>query len=451
MQRCLTLLALCLASLIAAGCAAPSAGEIDERLVGNIMMRSELPENLRTISIPGGRLSGTENGAWAEQYIADMCVAYGLKNVRFEPFEMQSWIDRETVVTLLGDEPIVLEGAISLGNCLSTPPGGITAELVSVGDGSAEAFAEVGDALQGRFALVNVGGRHRGAKMRSALEYGAAGMIQISPLPEHSQVGSCHPRPRPEPGVVVTGNEGAILLERLATGEPVEVNIKIEADVWDATPRNVIAEIPGSGPLAHELVLVTAHLDSWHLGEGAIDNGNGSACILDIARALAQANWQPKRTVRFIWFMGEEHGLHGSRAYVRDNLDEMDHIVAVLNVDMPGDPQRFGSFGHPEIIPFLQSVREDLVGFQIQEEVRMASWTASDHAPFMWQGVCAIGLWGDLGEGVRYYHTFDDTYEAVDLAKTIRAAAAKAVVVRRLADVPQRPTIRRQPESTSEN
>jgi hypothetical protein len=443
-------LALTLAGLLATGCAAPDPQALDERLVGNIMMRSELPENLRTLAMPGGRLSGTENGAKAEAWIAEKCEAYGLENVRFEPFEMTSWRDRKTVVTVLGEEPFILEGALSLGNCLSTPEGGLTAEVVAVGNGSEEAFAEAGNALAGKIALVKEGGRHRSAKMRSALEHDAAGLIQISRLADQARVGVCHREPRPEPGVVITGNEGALLLERLEADERVEVNIYIDAEAWDAEPRNVVAEIPGDGPLADELVLVTAHLDSWHLGEGAIDNGNGSACILDIARALAQAEWQPARTVRFIWFMGEEHGLHGSRAYVEQHLDEMDDIVAVLNVDMPGDPERFGTFKHPEIIPFLQEVREDLVGFQIQEEVVEATWTASDHAAFMRQGVCAIGLWGDLGEGVKFYHSRGDAYEAVDLGATIEAAAAMAVVVRRLADVPQRPTVRRPVETEAD-
>jgi carboxypeptidase Q len=448
MTRVLSALTLPCAFLALSACTpAPSPNQVDERLVGNVMMHAELPENLRALCLPGGRLSGSENGRVAEQFVADACLGYGLGNVHFEPFAMTTWQDRATVVTLLGAEPIVLEGAISLGNCMSTPTEGVTAEVIAVGNGSEEAFAEVGEALRGKLALVKEGGRHRSGKMRSVLEYGGAGMIQISHLADQARVGVCHSTARPEPGVVVTGEEGALLLERLAAGETVKLNINIDADIWDANPRNVIAEIPGSGPLAEEVVIVCAHLDSWHLAEGAIDNGNGSACILEVARALAQADWQPARTVRFIWFMGEEHGLHGSRAYVQDHLDEMDDIVAVLNVDMPGNPDRFGTFKHPEIVPFLQDIAKDLVGFRVQQDVAAATWTASDHAAFMRQGVCAIGLWGSLGDGVKFYHSKGDTYEVVDLEVTIEAAAAMSVVVRRLADVPERPSVRLEPES----
>jgi carboxypeptidase Q len=432
------------------GCQSPDPDALDRELLGTAMLDSELPQNLRAICMPGGRVSGTENARQAEQYIAERARAYGLQNVRFEPFEMTSWLDRSTSVTVLGDEPIVLEGALSLGNCLSTPEGGVTAELVDVGRGSEDEFEAVGDALHGKIAFFREGGRHRSAKMTSTREFGGVGMIQVSRLPDRARVGVCHREPRPEPGVTIIGEHGDMIAERLDAGETVTVNIRIVADAWDATPNNTIAEIPGHGPLAHELILVTAHLDGWHLGEAAIDNGNGSACILEVARSLAAIDWKPRRTIRFIWFMGEEHGLHGSRAYVEQNMDELDDIVAVLNVDMPGRPQRFGHFGHEEIEPFLQDMRERLVGFDISEDIANASWTASDHAAFMKQGVCAIGLWGDIGDGGKYYHAYGDTYEIVDLAATNEAAAAMAVVVRNLADLPERPTVRLDPEELAE-
>jgi Iap family predicted aminopeptidase len=430
-----------------AGCQQPRAAVDDRLLVGEVMTNSELPANLRAICMPGGRLSGSENAHDAERYVAEKLREYGLADVHLEPFEMTTWRDRKTVVTLLDDTPVRLEGALALGNTLSTPHEGRTAELVNVGTGTEEEFEAAAADLPGRFALTFESGRHRGAKMTSALEYGAAGMVQVSRLDDRARVGTCHKAPRHEPGVVILRPDGEALAERLEAGETVRLNIKVLADAWDVTPNNVVGEIPGRGPTAHELVLVTAHLDSWHLAEGAIDNGNGAACILEIARALSAIDWQPRRTVRFVWFMGEEHGLYGSKAYVEAHQDELDDIVAVLNVDMPGRPQRFGHFGHEEIEPFLLEMRERLVGFDISDEIRNASWTASDHAAFMKQGVCAIGLWGPLGDGVKFYHSTGDTYDVVDLAATNQAAAAMSVVVKSLADAPERPTVRKEPQT----
>ncbi len=446
---------LFVAWVVLGGCHRPplDSDAVDHHLLGEVMMHGELAENLRALCMPGGRLSGSENGHKAERYVAQKLRDYGFDSVHFEPFNMTTWRDRETVVTVLDDPPQVLEGALSLGNCLSTPPEGITAEVVYAKHGTEEQFEEVADRLDGKFALVREGNLHRAEKMKIALRHGAAGALQVSSLDDRARVGVCHSEPRTEPGVVITGADGARLIERIEAGETVRLNIRIVADAWEAIPNNVVGEIPGTGPLADEIVILGAHLDSWHLAEGAIDNGNGASSILETARALATAvamGWQPKRTVRIVWFMGEEHGLFGSKAYVKAHADELDDIVAVVNIDMPGAPRKFHTFGHPEVIEFLQSVRADLAAFEIDENIGNATWTASDHAPFMKQGVCAIGLSGDLGDGVKFYHSSGDMYEVVDRRGTIQSSAVLAVLVRRLADCPRRPTERYDPAKLAE-
>ena len=242
---------------------------------------------------------------------------------------MPGWRSGETIVTVLGDAPTRLEGAIALWNTLGTPPEGITADLINVGDGKEEDFEQLGDAISGKFVLVNDGGDRRADKMHRALERGAAGLVIVSQPEREPIIGTCHKEPRPEPGLVIRHEDGESLAEKLAAGESVQLNVQITAEVWDAEPRNVVGEIAGCGPLRHETVILCAHLDSWHLAEGAIDNGNGSAAILESARALAAVGWKPRRTVRFIWFMGEEQGLFGSQAYVAAHADELDDVVAV--------------------------------------------------------------------------------------------------------------------------
>ncbi|MCK4659923.1 MAG: M20/M25/M40 family metallo-hydrolase [Phycisphaerae bacterium] len=432
--------------VFAGGCRQPKAVSLDRQLIGEVLMCSELSANLRTLAMPGGRLSGSPNGRKAERFVAGKAARYGLSNVHFEPFEMTTWQDRRTTVVVLGDPPQVLEGALALGNSLSTVPEGISAAVVDVGIGLEKDFQAHAHELEGKFALVREGGIHRGAKMRLACEHGAVGLVQVSRLDDRVRVGTCHAKPRPEPGITIKGSDGKALTQRLQNGETVRINVKIDADAWVCQPNNVVAEIPGAGPSAHEVVILCAHLDSWHLAEGALDNGTGATAILEAARALVRLRWKPNRTVRLIWFMGEEHGLHGSKAYVRDHADQLDNIVAVINVDMPGAPRKFITFGHPEIVKFLQSFQKGLAGFELNEEVANATWTASDHAAFMKQGVCALSLSGEMGPGVKYYHSTGDTYDQVDRRATIRCAAVLAVLVRQLADCSARPTVRLDPE-----
>jgi hypothetical protein len=430
--------------LLLSGCHRPNGAIVDRLVIGEVMVCSEFKPNLRALCLPGGRLSGTDNGHQAERFVAAKLRAYGLSNVHFEPFEMPGWQVNRTKVTVVNGPPIVLQKAVALWNTQSTLPDGITAELIDVGDGKQEEFERLGDALRGKFALVRDRGGRRSGKMRLALQRDAAGLIVAGRPGREPVIGTCHPEPRPEPGIVIRHDDGEKLAERLAAGEAVRLNVEVQADVWDARPRNVVGEIPGTGPLAHEIVILCAHLDSWHLAEGATDNGNGSAAILETARALAQMHhqhsWRPRRTVRFVWFMGEEQGLFGSRAYVAAHAGELDDVVAVVNVDMPGAPREFVVFGHPELEKFLRTVASDLAAYELSARVAEPTGPWSDHYPFQDAGVCTLVLRGDLGDGGTHYHTIGDTYDMVDRRKTVQSSAVFAALLRRLADTRERPT-----------
>ncbi|MBN1513821.1 MAG: hypothetical protein JXB13_17525, partial [Phycisphaerae bacterium] len=205
---------------------------LDGPLIAEVMTGTEVCQTLRDLSMPGGRLSGSSNGARAEAYVADKLRAYGLSNVHFEPFTMTTWRDRRTQVTVLDDPPRRLDVAQALGNCLSTPAEGATAELVDVGKGTEVEFEAMKDRLPGRFALAHYGDVHRSKKMECARKYGAVGLLHISHLEDQVVVGTCHHEPDPTPGVAVCRADGDALAARLAAGETIRVNIQIEADCW---------------------------------------------------------------------------------------------------------------------------------------------------------------------------------------------------------------------------
>ncbi|MEW6197817.1 MAG: M20/M25/M40 family metallo-hydrolase [Planctomycetota bacterium] len=428
--------------LAAPGCQQPTGDHLDRWLIGEVTMRSAFAANLRTLAMPGGRLTGTPNAERAQEFIADELRAYGLRNVHAEPFDMTCWTVRETRVTVLDDPPRELTGAVALAMTLGTPPEGVTAELVDLGSGTDEEIKAGAEPLRGRFALVRDVRHERGAIVRKAIEHGAAGVVFTSPAERAPIIGNGHREPRPEPVVVVPHDEK--LLAQVAAG-PVRINIRLDAEAWPCRPCNIVGEIPGRGPLAREVVILTAHLDSWHLAEGGMDNGSGSAAILEAARALAalaERDWRPRRTLRFIWFMSEEIGLNGSRAYVREHSAELDRVIAVINADMPGAPRRLVAFGHPEVQPWLERVRADLAAYELDLKIAEAKGMWSDHAPFMQQGVCTLAVGGELGPGAQHYHTTGDTYETVDRRGTVQSSAVFAVMLRRLADEPRRPTQR---------
>ncbi len=430
---------LCLFAILT-GCQQPRGADLDRVLIGEIMQHSEFTPTLRALAMPGGRLSGTPNAERAGEYVAQKLREYGLQNVHGEPFDLESWIVRSTKVTILGDPPRELAGAVALGKTIGTPPGGIVAEVLDIGDGKPEDFAAHATELRGRFLLTRDNGERRADRMQRMIEAGAAGLLIMSRPERDPIIGNGHRTPRAEPGVVLPYDEG--LLAQLARGEVVRIRVELETENWHCRPQNIVGEIPGAGPLADEIVLIGAHLDSWHLGEGAIDNGNGSACILETARALAAVEPRPRRTIRFVWFMAEELMLEGSRSYAVDHESELDRVVAMINVDMPGAPRQFYHFGHKEVEPLLQEVIAALPGYGLSPEINDASWDVSDHSAFMYAGVCCIGLSGELGPGVKTYHTAGDKFEAVDCRGTVQSSAVLAVLARHLADAPERPTVR---------
>jgi len=427
--------------VVVGGCWQPRGDVVDRLVIGEVMMRSDFAENLQALAVPGGRLTGTENAERAMRFVADKARAYGLHNVRVERFDMSCWTVRGARVTVLSNPPCVIDGVIALARTLPTPPGGVTAEVLDLGDGTPADFAAAGSDLRGKLVLVHDERRQRRAAVQAACDLGAAGVVFMSAPGHPPIIGNGHLQPRAEPLVAIPYEED--LYARLRRGERVWLNIALDTEVWDCRPGNVVAELPGTGPLAQEIVILCAHLDSWHLAEGAMDNGSGSAVVLETARALAATGWQPRRTVRFVWFMAEELLLEGSEAYVRQHEDELDRVVAVVNVDMPGAPRKFGVFGHPELEPFLQRVREDLRAYELDPVVGQWSWEGSDHTPFMRAGVCALTLAGELGPGVKHYHTAGDVYDTVDRRGTVQSSAVLGVVVRRLADAPERPTRRK--------
>ena len=127
--------------------------------------------------------------------------------------------------------------------------------------------------------------------------------------------------PEVVPQMALSNDHFNRLARMIRQGERVtmSVNLEVEFDSSDPMSYNTVAEIPGTD-LKDEVVMVGAHLDSWHTATGATDNAAGVAIMMEAVRILKALNLQPRRTVRIALWSGEEQGLLGSRAYVRDHF-----------------------------------------------------------------------------------------------------------------------------------
>ena len=162
-----------------------------------------------------------------------------------------------------------------------------------------------------------------------------------------------------------------------------------------ATGYNLVADWPGGG--GDGVVMVGAHLDSVSAGPGINDNGSGSAAVLEVALAVAEADLRPGRQLRFAWWGAEEKGMVGSRHYVENlSADERGRIQAYLNVDMIGSPNP-GYFVYDDD-PQIASVFQDwFTAHGIETEPATEAEGRSDHAPFANAGVAVGGVFSGAG------------------------------------------------------
>ncbi len=195
------------------------------------------------------------------------------------------------------------------------------------------------------------------------------------------------------------------------------------------TSHNVIGEIRGS-ELPDEFVIIGAHLDSWDIGTGALDNGCNVALVIDVARQIKRLGLKPKRTIRFALWNGEEQGIFGSWAYNQTHKEELDgHVMASSFDTGSGRIRGFLTNGRlAEMAEVLDAALEPVAGLGPFTHTDVAIF-GTDHFDFVLEGVA--GLVADQ-ESANYgpnYHARPDTFDKVDQEQLkLNSAIAAAVV-----------------------
>ena len=190
--------------------------------------------------------------------------------------------------------------------------------------------------------------------------------------------------------------------------------------------HNVIATLRGSEK-PDEVVIVSAHLDSWHQKQGTTDNGTGTATTMEAARILTTVGAKPKRTIRFCLWGGEEQGLLGSRAYVQKHRTDMAKVSAVFNHDTGTNwaqnlavTERMHAQLEPvfaEVLRLLKAPDADWTKpvFELRTVERVSGGGGSDHASFIAAGVPGLD-WGLKGRSNYFQHTWHTQWDTIDVA-----------------------------------
>lgn len=420
------------------------------RLGGQLMLAGKAYEYDRVLADEiGPRLTGSENYVKAAEWAEREFKRVGLKNVHREAWEMNALWEPETYATARiitpHEQRLHME---SDGWSPSTPPGGVRGRVyylhsfrpgeikseaaqiknaVVLIDG--ETFAatdsfQFGNALDGMDLMTNEGaqgflyGMGYTNDVASMLGIGG-GNGKVARLP----VGN-------------VGREDSSLLRRLMEHGPVEVEFSFKNRIREhAKVDNVVAEIPGTEANG-EYIVIGGHLDSWHLGTGAEDNGTGAASVLALADAMEATGVKPKRTMRFILFGGEEQGLIGSIDYVKQHAGEMDKCEGVFITDTGSEPPKgWYTFGRDDEVKALGELGAELAQLDATGTTDGGGMTFStDQGAFVLHGVPAFVLWTPMDKYSQLHHKPADTFDKVDQRDLNLGAAVVGVTALAFAD-----------------
>jgi Zn-dependent M28 family amino/carboxypeptidase len=241
------------------------------------------------------------------------------------------------------------------------------------------------------------------------------------------------------PGVTITA-EDRLLLERFLDKKDavrVRINVQNRVTPGQAESANVVGEIRGREHPG-EIVVVGGHLDSWDLAEGTTDDGMGVATTLGAARAITKAHLQPRRTLRFVLFTGEEQGLVGSLAYAKTHKDEMPNHVAAVILDIGQGPVTgLNLGGRKDLIPAVQKFADAVKGFaalKVDDDVLFGT----DSGPFTLAGLPGIYMSQDSPDYLYTHHSEADTFDKVKQDVLARDTAVVALTAFWIADRPER-------------
>ncbi len=391
----------------------------------------------------GARPAGSAAEARAAQWAVAAFTRLGLSNVRAEAVPLKIWQRGPGSARLVAPAPHPLVMA-ALGNSVGTPPGGLEAAIAWYPDFAA-LKADGSDKAKGRIVFIDQKtertkdgsgyGRAVGARFSGAVEAAKRGAVALAirsigtdrdRVAHTGAMGYDISVPR-IPAFAVSVPDAELVARLVARGETPRLAVAFEtrSDV-EATTHNVIAEVPGTD-LAHEIVAIGAHLDSWDLGQGAVDDGAGIAIVGAAAAQIARAGRRPRRTIRVVLWGNEENGFDGARAY-GDRYGAVPHQLVAESDFGAGRLWRFSSRVQAAALPLADAIGQVLAPLGI-ERGDNAGGAGPDAALLMrrhkWP---AMLLFQDGSNYFDVHHTENDTLEKVDPAPLPQNVAAWAVM-----------------------
>jgi carboxypeptidase Q len=416
----------------------------------------------------GSRVTGSPQAAMACSWGLEKMRHIGLANVHAEEWRLdRGWQRGFARARLL--RPFALDlNVSSYGWAGSTPSGGVEAEIIPVdNDNIPEEIQRNAAGWRDKVLLLEPGKAEHPIRDYSELASlvaaaTAAHAIAIIARDQRPGVMLTHSKPVALPPSIasviddipvldIAAEHQAILERALKAGRSPRIHIEVSNHVSQGpvTAANIIGEIPGSEQ-RDQIVVIAAHLDSWDLGTGAIDDGFGVAAVLDAARSILASGVKPLRTIRFILFTGEEQGLLGSRAYLVTHEKELPNHVCALVMDWGQGPiTAIHLAGRQELVPSFQRFATAVTDW-LTVDVDKNYLHFTDAFSFTVAGIPGIALGQDSPNLTLQGHSAADTLDKIDPTVLAKDAGFLALIAAWVASHPERLGVRWTPDKTAQ-
>jgi carboxypeptidase Q len=438
--------------LLALWCACAPAQNPTDKLLHEAQQSLTLEKNLRALTDEvGGRIPGTPAMDRAVQWGLAAFKAAGGENVHTEPAQLAaSWTEGNTQVEVVSPVEFRVR-AVSLTWTApsASPANGVP--VVDVGMGGDQDF-EKATGIKGAIALVHSHTMKtwddlfeeylkQTGLIQAAKKAGAVAVAFISTREQdllYRHVGSFNDHIVNFTQFLVAREDGERVARLLAQGKPVRMKYSIPNRVGGPiTAQNVIAEVRGREK-PNEFVVIGAHLDSWELGTGALDNGCNAALVIEALRSIKAAGLQPRRTIRFALFTGEEEINVGSWAYTRAHQSELENTVAMLTWDEgTGKTTGFSLGGRKDLVEPLTRLLQPVQQLGANT-LTTDAFVGTDNMDFLLEGVPNLVANQEEANYLINYHASSDTFDKVDLPQLRKHVVLAAYLTYAIADSPER-------------
>jgi carboxypeptidase Q len=430
-----------------------SCDDLAPAMIQSALGPSPLEENLRYLTDTiGGRVTGSPAADRAVGWAVEALHHAGVDEVHTEKFMIPvSWSEGNSHIEILSPEPFPVR-MVSIGWSPATPEGGITSNIVDVGMGNDDGFAKAGASTHGAIVLVHTSVLVTYEDLTNeydldaeiidrAMKTGAAAIFWMSTRPNlllYRHTTAVNGELEPLPQALLAREDAERIARFLAAGQKVQAHFEMSNHIGGpVNSENVVAEIRGREK-PDEFVLVGAHLDSWELGTGALDDGCNVAMIIDAARIIHSSGTIPRRSIRFVFFTGEEQGMLGSAAYAHVHRAELDSMAAAIIFDSGvGRITGYSLGGRKDVVAAVRNTLGPLKPLDATD-LTLDAGMDTDNFDFILEGVPTLEANQEPANYMLNYHAASDTFDKVDFKELKHNAAIAAVTSFALADSEER-------------